>query len=90
MEYYNIDGGKEFERNFIDGKKVGHGKEYSNNNLIFEGDYSNDKRNGKGKEYNNSGILSFEGEYLNGKRNGKGKEYKAIIIDVNEHGNNNV
>ena len=65
-----------FEGEYLDGKRNGKGKEYSENHLNFEGEYLNGKRNGKGTEYNYEGKVIFEGEYLNGKiYNGKGKEY---------------
>ena len=67
--------------------KNGTGKEYKDDELIFEGVYLNGKRwNGKGKEHGLVGLLIFEGEYLNGKRwNGKGKEFDKsynLIFEV--------
>ena len=44
------------------------GKEFVDDELIFEGKYINGKRNGEGIEYSKFGILIFEGDYLNGKR----------------------
>ncbi len=39
----------------------GKGKEYKDNNLIFEGEYLNGNRwNGKGKEYNYQNQLVFK------------------------------
>ena len=65
-----------FEGEYLNGKKNGKGKEYSDfASLIFEGEYLNGKRHGKGREFNNDGNIIFEGEYLNGKKNGKGKSY---------------
>ena len=69
IDYMNLSG------KYIKGERNGLGKEYENNNLVFEGEYLNGKRNGFGKEYENHSLI-FEGEYLNGKRHGKGKEYK--------------
>ena len=61
----------------------GKGKQYHDNELIFEGEYKDGKRqNGKGKEYcymypldfeegkknNDNRQLIFEGKYKNGKR----------------------
>ena len=71
-EYFD-DGERRFEGEYLNGKRNGKGKEYSNYNgeLEFEGEYLN----GKGKEYDYNGKIIFEGEYLNGKRNGIGKEY---------------
>ena len=74
-----------FEGEYLDGKKIGKGKEYKDDGkLIFDGEYLDDKRNGKGKEYNIDGKLIFDGEYLDDKRNGKGKEYNddgKVIFD---------
>ena len=64
-----------FEGEYLNGKRIGKGKEYYLGNLIFEGEYLYGKRNGEGKEYY-GGRLIYEGKYANGKRNGKGKEYK--------------
>ena len=68
---------KLFEGEYLNGKKVGKGKEYYyNGTLKFEGEYLNGKRNGKGKEYDVKGALQFDGEYLNDKRwKGKVEEY---------------
>ena len=69
-----------FEGEYLNGKRIGKGKEYYNSGILkFEGEYlSGEQWNGNGyvREYNNFGHqMEFEGEYLNGKRNGKGKEY---------------
>ena len=73
-DYY---GELEFEGEYINGEKIGKGKEYDcNGRLRFEGEYVNGVRNGKGKEYDCNGKLRFEGEYLDGlKWNGIEKEY---------------
>ena len=64
-----------FEGKYIKGERNGKGKEYHNNELIFEGEYLNNKRwNGKGKEYDNYRLI-YEGENANRERNWKGKEY---------------
>ena len=39
---YNSDGTKNFKGHFINGKKVGPGKEYFNDTIIFDGHYTND------------------------------------------------
>jgi len=85
--YYLYDVVKIFEGEYLNGKRNGKGKEYSDKyreygKLIFEGEYLNDKRNGKGKEYEYNYReecykIIYEGEYLNGERNGKGKEYDS-------------
>ena len=47
-EYYD-DGSIRFEGEYLNGKKIGKGKEYDFcRYLIYEGEYLNDKRNGKG------------------------------------------
>ena len=82
----------QFEGQFLNGKRHGKGKEYSNNQLIFEGEFLNGERNGKGKVYEyhsgygyyNKMNLEFEGEYINGKRNGIGKEYTRYGILIYE------
>ena len=74
-------------------KKKVKGKEYNDDNLIFEGEYLNGKRNGKGSEFNqdkklifegeyfDNGEIIFEGEYLSERRwNGKIKEFSKHII----------
>ena len=66
---YNDDGEILFEGEYLNGKKIGKGKEYVYGRLIFEGEFLNGKRHGKGKDYNFGGDVIFEGEYLNGKRN---------------------
>ena len=55
-----------YEGEFINGEKVGKGKEYyaNGNKLKFEGEYLNDQRY-KGKRYDKNGNLTFEGEYRN-------------------------
>ena len=74
---YFKNGNLKFEGNYSNGERNGKGKEYSKNQLIFDGEYLNGKRwKGKGIEYDNYDNQIFEGEYLNGKKwNGKGKEY---------------
>ena len=72
---------KEMEKENLNGKRNGKGKEYyDDGNLAFEGEYVKGKRwNGKGNEYFNDGRLKFEGDYLNGKRwDGIGKEFDFI------------
>ena len=65
-----------YEGEFLEGKREGKGKEYSDNgNLKYEGEYINGEKNGKGKEYYDNGKLKYEGEYINGEKNGIGKEY---------------
>jgi len=71
-----------FEGEYLNGKRNGKGKEYSENGEIkFEGKYLNGLKNGKGIEYYfkkyfyQKKEIKFEGQYLNGLRNGKGKEY---------------
>ena len=72
-----------FEGKYLDGFRIGKGKEYNEEGeLIFEGEYKEGKKwNGKGKEYNNKKELVFEREYKEGKRwNGKGKEYFKFLL----------
>ena len=69
---------------FDDGNNSGSGfgKEYINDELIFEGEYINNYRI-KGKEYDNNNLI-FEGEYRNNNKwNGKLKSYKKnnLILD---------
>ena len=66
-----------FVGEYLNGKRIGKGKEYyAGRIVILEDEYLNRKKVGKGKEYYATcGELIFEGEYVNGKRNGKGKEY---------------
>ena len=74
-----------YEVEYLNGKNVndkthflknGHNKEYSDDNLIFEGEFINYRRCGKGIEYDDKGRILFEGEYLNNFRF-KGKKYIA-------------
>ena len=60
-------------------RRNGKGREYYNNELIFDGEYLKGvKLKGKGKEYFNNDKLKFEGEYNNGKIwNGRGYNYKG-------------
>ena len=67
-----------FEGEYLNGKRLGKGKEYWDNKLIFKGEYLNGKRNGKGRKYLSNDKLEFEGDYLNNKRNGTGKEYNLV------------
>ena len=65
-----------FEGEYLNGRRNGKGKEFTNSGIIFEGEYANGKRNGKGKLYDyNTGNLIFEGEYLNGVLHGKALTY---------------
>ena len=77
----NFDGLLRFEGEYLEGKRIGKGKEYYyDDKLEFEGEYLNGERNGKGKKYNYDGKLEFEGEYLNGvKWNGKGYNRNSNI-----------
>ena len=82
---YDVYDNKIFEREFLNGKRNGKGKEYYNElglSLIFEGEYLNEKRNGKGKEYNENGILKFEREYSNDEKKEKEKEKNIIMIKL--------
>ena len=54
---YDYEGGLIFEGEYLNGERFGRGKEYYNNNIIFEGG----KGNRKGKKYNNEGKLIFDG-----------------------------
>ena len=72
LEYY-----KEISGKIKIAEKNGKGKEFKNDQLIFEGNYLNYKKSGEGKEYNNNKII-FEGNYSLGKRNGTGIEYDYI------------
>ena len=82
-EYFGYNDVLVYEGEYLNGKRNGKGKEYSEFDfdididiLKFEGEYLNGKRHGKGKEYDERSMnLKFEAEYLEGKRNGKGKEY---------------
>ena len=68
--------GNLFIGEYLNGKKNGEGKEYSNGKLEYEGNFLFGQRNGKGKLYNTYyDKLLFEGEFLNGKIwSGKGIE----------------
>ncbi len=66
LKYMAYWGTKNFEGEYLNGKKNGKGKEYDNHILIFEGEYLNGKKNGKGKEYDWDNCIKFEGEYFNG------------------------
>ena len=75
---YDYEGIRRFEGEYLNGKRNGYGKEYTESGkyLIYDGEYLNGKRHGKGKEYGYEVYPIFEGEYKNGERNGKGIEYK--------------
>ena len=79
-----------FEGDYLDGKRNGKGKVYSEfeSKLIFEGEYENDKII-KGKEYfGDKGKLLFEGEYKNEEKwNGKGYDKKGKILYELHNGN---
>ena len=68
---YNYKGEKIFEGEYLNGRR--YGKEFRNNEIIFEGEYKDDQKDGKGKEFNDKKVI-FDGEYLKGKKF-KGKEY---------------
>ena len=72
-----------FEGEYLNGKRIGKGKEYNNDGIIiYEGEYLNGERNGKGKEYDHNGYLIFDGEYLKGKKwNGKGYDIHNNFIN---------
>ena len=58
---YSYDGQLNFEGEYLYGVKI-KGKEYLENEIIFEGEFINDKKwKGKGKEYNRINQLIFEG-----------------------------
>ena len=65
----------EYEGEYINGEKIGKGKEYDyKGNLIFEGEYKNGKKwNGKLYEIDWEDKKLFKGEYINGKLNKNGK-----------------
>ena len=65
-----------YEGGYSNGLANGKGKEYYNNEVIFEGEFLDGKKwNGIGKDFDYNDEVIFEGEYLNGKKwNGKGKE----------------
>ena len=54
-----------FEGEYLNGERIGKGKEYYlSGKILFEGEYLNGKRNGKGKQYYLNGDLLCEGEFL--------------------------
>ena len=63
-----------YESNYINGERNGHGKIYYNKILKFEGEYKEGKKDGMEKEYNLYNNLIFEGEYKYD-RKVKGKLY---------------
>jgi len=74
-EYYKVDIHLKklcFEGEYFDGKKKGRGKEYLEDEIIFEGEYNDDKRwNGKTSvikyvEYEIGKIYEIKYEYKNG------------------------
>ena len=81
----------------MNGKRNGNGKEYINNNIIFEGEYINGYKK-KGKEYfseyeisSENIFLEFEGEYLLGKKyDGKGYDKNGFLLYELEKGYGNV
>ena len=85
LKYMAYWGSKNFEGEYLNGKKNGKGKEYDNHILIFEGEYLNGKKNGKGKEYNCDNTIIFEGDYFNDKKwNGKGYDKNNnTIYEIN-------
>ena len=72
-----------FEWQYINGKRNGKGKEFSDDNIKFEGEYLNGKRwKGKGEEIDDfaefSSYTIFKGEYLYGQKwNGIGEDGKV-------------
>ena len=73
------DGNLIYEGKYLNGKRNGKGKEYYENNIIFDGIYLYNYKK-KGKEYIND-KLEYEGEYLcNKKYNGKGYDENGNII----------
>ena len=78
---YNNKHQLEYEGEFLNGKRNGKGKEYSNNAIIFEGEYLNGLKNGIGKEYYSNGKIKYNGEYYYGmKWNGFGYDCNDNII----------
>ena len=78
-----------YKGQFLNGKKSGKGKEYYDDQLIFEGEYLFGKRK-KGIEYV-KGIKEYEGEYLlNKKWNGVGYDENGNISYQIKNGNGRV
>ena len=76
-----------FEGEWNNGKRNGHGKEYSHGKLIFEGEFKDGKKNGPGKVYREDELI-FEGIFKNGEEwEGKGEKkcsdyyYNGIISE---------
>ena len=86
---YNVKGKLIFEGEFLNDIRHGHGKEYYNEKLKFEGEYLYDYKT-KGKFYINE-KLRYEGEYLFDKfYNGIGYDEKGNIIFELKNGNGKV
>lgn len=61
-----------YEGDFLNGKRQGKGKLYSNDKkFIYEGNWLDDQKEGFGNEIFPDGT-KFEGEFQKGKKNGKG------------------
>ena len=54
--------------------RSGHGCEYVDGQLVYDGNWVMNKRKGQGKRLLN-GVVYYEGEWDNGFRNGQGKSY---------------
>ena len=72
---YDKDGNLIFIGNYLNGEKIGEGREYYHGTKIFEGEYLKDKKTGKGKEFSGDGYYFSECEYLNNYKI-KGEEYE--------------
>ena len=68
----NLEGNYWIEAEYSNGKLNGKGKEYMDNQLVFEGEYLNGQKwNGNEKLYNKNKELFAEIEYINGEKRKK-------------------
>lgn len=78
---YYINGNKEYEGEWKNGKKCGKGKHYFENKkeqLKYDGCFENNAYNGKGKSYYENGNIEYDGDWKNDKKNGCGTYYIYI------------
>jgi antitoxin component YwqK of YwqJK toxin-antitoxin module len=82
MQEFDIEGNMIYEGEYQNEKRHGNGKEYTNNNIDFEGEFKEGKRwNGIANQFNMNGKVVYDCTYQNGKIF-NGKEYKYFDDEI--------
>ena len=79
---FDFEGNMIYEGEYQNEKRHGNGKEYTNNNIDFEGEFKEGKRwNGIANQFNMNGKVVYDCTYQNGKIF-NGKEYKYFDDEI--------